>query len=159
MKFQNSVTYLAISLALFFAMSLLGNVQAQTNSSVNQTSLQQQNLNITAQALIKTDIFGLKDTLEKAKFAIVDGNTKVALKDVRDVETQLLLTEPSPTKLLSKMHKAINAIARSDIDKSLNLLTDIQVSILKAENQIFKAMVANPQIMQQLVEQTNEDSK
>jgi hypothetical protein len=32
----------------------------------------------------------------------------------------------------------------------LNTLTGIQVTILKAENQIFKAAVANPQVMQQV---------
>ncbi|HSF49428.1 MAG TPA: hypothetical protein VLA74_01600, partial [Nitrososphaeraceae archaeon] len=37
----------------------------------------------------------------------------------------------------------------SDIDKSLDILTRIQVTILKAENQIFKAAVADPQVMQQ----------
>ena len=31
----------------------------------------------------------------------------------------------------------------------MNTITTIQVSILKAENQIFKAAVANPQIIQQ----------
>jgi hypothetical protein len=35
------------------------------------------------------------------------------------------------------------------MDKSLNTLTNIQVTILKAENLIFKAAVANPQVMQQ----------
>ena len=32
----------------------------------------------------------------------------------------------------------------------MNTLTNIQVSILKAENLIFKAAVANPQVMQQI---------
>src|SRR5829696_3432320 len=91
----------------------------------------------------------LKDTLTKAKLAIIDGHLLEALTDVRNVETQLLLIEPSPTKFLSDMHKAVYAIARADIDKSLDTLTKIQLDILKAENQIFKAAVANPQLMQQ----------
>ena len=33
----------------------------------------------------------------------------------------------------------------------MNTLTGIQISILKAENQIFKAAVANPQVMQQFL--------
>ena len=86
----------------------------------------------------------------KAKLAIVDGDLKEALTEVRDIETQLLLIEPSPTKFLNDIHKAVNAIAKSDIDKSLDTLTKVQVTILKAENQIFKAAVANPQVMQQL---------
>jgi hypothetical protein len=137
-------------------MSLFDNVQAQTNSSAaNQTTSQQlqqqnQNTNLTAQALMKTDIFEIKDTLEKAKLAIAEGNLKQALKGVIDLETQLIQIEPSPpTKFLSNIVKAINAIAQSNIDKSLNALTNIQVSILKAENLIFKAAVANPQVMQQ----------
>ena len=155
MKSPNNIAvYLIIPLALFSIMSLLDNVQAQTNSSssTNQTTSQQQiqNTNLTAQALMKTDIVELKNALMNAQLAIVDGNIKQALKDVIDVETQLLLLEPSPpTKFLNNIHKAISAIAKSDIDKSLNTLTNIQVTILKAENLIFKAAVANPQVMQQ----------
>ena len=151
MKYQNIIIYLVIPLALLSVPSLLENVQAQTNSS-NQTAApqqQNQNMNVTAQALMKVDIFDLKDTLMKANLAIVDGNLKEALTGVRDVESQLLEIEPSPTKFLSVLHKAIKAIDSSDIDKSLDTLTRIQVTILKAETQIFKAAVADPQMMQQ----------
>ena len=159
MKCHNLAVYIIIPLALFSIMSLFDNVQAQTNStssSANQTTSQQQqqqnqNANLTAQTLMKTDIVALKNTLMNAQLAIVDGNIKQALKDVMDLETQLLLLEPSPpTKFLNNIHKAIGAIAKSEIDKSLNTLTNIQVSILKAENLIFKAAVANPQVMQQI---------
>jgi hypothetical protein len=156
MKYQNIIVYLIIPLALLSIPSLLENVQAQTNSSsANQTTSQQQqqqnqNSNLTAQALMKTDIVALKNTLMNAQLAIIDGNIKQALKDVMDLETQLILLKPSPpTKFLNNIHKAIGAIATSEIDKSLNTITNIQVSILKAENLIFKAAVANPQVMQQ----------
>ena len=157
MKYQNLIVYLIIPLALLSTPSLLENVQAQTNSSssAHQTTSQQQqqqnqNANLTAQALMKTDIVALKNTLMNAQLAIVDGNIKQALKDVMDLETQLILLKPSPpTKFLNNIHKAIGAIATSEIDKSLNTITNIQVSILKAENLIFKAAVANPQVMQQ----------
>ena len=150
MNYQNIVVSLVIPLALLSIPSLLENVQAQTNS-VNQTApqLQNQNMNVTAQALMKVDIFELKDTLMKAKLAIVDENFKEALTGVRDVESQLLLLEPSPTKFLSVLHTAIKAIDSSDINKSLDTLTRIQVTILKAENQIFKAAVADPKMIQQ----------
>jgi hypothetical protein len=156
MKGHNIAVYIIIPLALFSIMSLFDNVQAQTNStsSANQTTSQQQqqnqNANLTAQALMKTDIVALKNTLMNAQLAIVDGNIKQALKDVMDLETQLILLKPSPpTKFLNNIHKAIAAIATSEIDKSLNTITNIQVSILKAENLIFKAAVGNPQVMQQ----------
>ena len=155
MKYQNIIVYLIIPLAFLSIPSLLENVQAQTNSSssANQTTSQQpqnQNANLTAQVLMKTDIVALKNTLMNAQLAIVDGNKEQALKDVMDVETQLILLKPSPpTKFLNNIHKAIGAIATSEIDKSLNTITNIQVSILKAENLIFKAAVANPQVMQQ----------
>ena len=156
MKGHNIAVYIIIPLALFSIMSLFDNVQAQTNStsSTNQTTSQQQqqnqNANLTAQALMKTDIVALKNTLMNAQLAIVDGNIEQALKDVMDLETQLILLKPSPpTKFLNNIHKAIAAIATSEIDKSLNTITNIQVSILKAENLIFKAAVANPQVMQQ----------
>ena len=157
MKGHNIAVYIIIPLALFSIISLFDNVQAQTNStsSANQTASQQQqqnqNANLTAQALMKTDIVALKNTLMNAQLAIVDGNIEQALKDVMDLETQLILLKPSPpTKFLNNIHKAIAAIATSEIDKSLNTITNIQVSILKAENLIFKAAVANPQVMQQI---------
>ena len=155
MKGHYIAVYIIIPLALFSMISLFDNVQAQTNSSsVNQTTSQQQqqnqNANLTAQALMKTDIVALKNTLMNAQLAIVHGNIEQALKDVMDLETQLLLLKPSPpTKFLNNIHKAIGAIATSETDKSLNTITNIQVSILKAENLIFKAAVANPQVMQQ----------
>ena len=155
MKYHNIAVYIIIPLALFSMISLFDNVQAQTNSSsVNQTTSQQQqqnqNANLTAQTLMKTDIVALKNTLMNAQLAIVDGNIQQALKDVMDLETQLILLEPSPpTKFINNIHKAIAAISTSEIDKSLNTLTNIQVSILKAENLIFKAAVGNPQVMQQ----------
>ena len=155
MKYHNIAVYIIIPLALFSMISLFDNVQAQTNSSsVNQTTSQQQqqnqNANLTAQALMKTDIVALKNTLMNAQLAIVDGNIEQALKDVMDLETQLILLKPSPpTKFINNIHKAIAAISTSEIDKSLNTITNIQVSILKAENLIFKAAVGNPQVMQQ----------
>jgi len=149
MRYQNIIVYLVIPLTLLSIPSLLENVQAQTNS-VNQTAPQQnQNMNVTAQALMKVDIFELKNTLMKAKLAIVDENFKEALTDVSNVELQLLPLEPSPTKFLSVLHNAIKTIDSSDINKSLDTLTRIQVTILKAENQIFKAAVADPQMIQQ----------
>ena len=149
MKYQNIVVYMIISLAFLSIPSLLENIQAQTNST-NQTVLQQpQNMNLTAQALMKVNIFELKDTMMKAKLAIIDGHLLEALTDVRNVETQLLLVKPTPTKFLSDIHKAVYAIATSDIDKSLDILTKIQLDIIKAENQIFKASVADPQAIQQ----------
>ena len=154
MKNQNIVFYLIIPLALLSIPSLLENVQAQTNStnSTNPIALQQnQSMNITTQALMKVNIFDLKEALMKVNLAIVEGNLKEALTGVRDIESQFLQVEPMPTKFLNNIHKAINAIAREDIDKALNTLTGIQVTILKAENQIFKAAVANPQVMQQFL--------
>ncbi|HEX2406121.1 MAG TPA: hypothetical protein VHJ38_02840 [Nitrososphaeraceae archaeon] len=163
MKYQNIIIYVVIPLALLSIPSLLENVQAQTNST-NQTASQpqNQNMNLTAQALMKVDIFEIKDTLMQAELAVVDGNLKEALTGVRDVESQLLPIEPSPTKFLSVIHKAINAIADSDIDKALDTLTRIQVNLLKAENQIFKAAVVDPQVMQQfdtMESNTNEEEE
>ncbi len=162
MKYQNIVVYLVIPLALLSISSLLENIQAQPNSTTQTAPQQNQNMNLTTQALMKVNIFELKDNLMKANLAIVDGNLKEALTGVRDVETQLLQVEPMPTKFLDNIHKAINAIAREDIDKALNTLTGIQVTIIKAENQIFKAAVANPQLVVQQFDSiepnTNEDS-
>ena len=164
MKYQNIIAYLVIPLALLSIPSLLEHVNAQTNSD-NQTEVPQQenqNMTLTTQALMKADIFELQDTLMKAKLAIVNGNFEDALTDVRNVESQLLEIESSPIQVIKVLHKAINGIASSDIDKSLNSLTRIQVTILKAENQIFKASVADPQVIQQfdtLESNTNEENE
>ena len=101
MKGSNIAVYIIIPLALFSIMSLFDNLQAQTNSSssTNQkTSLQHpsQNTILIAQSLLKTDIVELMDNLQNAQLAISDGNLDDALKNVRDVETELLVTEPSP---------------------------------------------------------------
>jgi hypothetical protein len=165
MKYENVIVYLMIPLALLSISSLLENVNAQTTSD-NQTEAQppqQENQNtttLTTQALMKVDIFEIQDTLKNAKLAIVDGNLDYALAGVRDVESQLLEVEPSPTKVIKVLHKTINAIADSDIEKSLNTLTRAQVTLLKAENQIFKASVADPQVIQQfdtMESNTNEE--
>jgi hypothetical protein len=66
------------------------------------------------------------------------------------VETQLLLVDPQPTKFMNDIHKVTNSIARSEVDRSLDALTKVQVDILRAENQIFKDAVDNPQLMQQI---------
>jgi len=158
MKCHNIAFYIIIPLAFFSIMSLFDNVQAQTNSSsssTNQkTSLQQpsENTNFIAQSLMKTDTVELMDNLQNAQLAIADGNLDDALKNVRDVETELLLIEPSPpTKFLNNIDKAIKAIDKSNFDKSLNALTKVQIDILKAENLILKNVVAKdqPQVMQQ----------
>ena len=151
MQYQNIVVYLIILLILVSIPSLLENVQAQTNSTSQISQQQNQNMTLTTQALMKVNLFELKDALMKVNLAIVDGNLQEALTDVRDIESQLLKVKPMPTKFLDNIHKAINAIAREDINKALNTLTGIQVTILKAENQIFKAAVANPQVMQQFI--------
>jgi len=138
-------------------MSLFHNAQAQTNSSssTNQkTSLQQpsQNTILIAKSLMKTDIVELMDNLQNAQQAIADGNLQDALKNVRDVETELLLIEPSPpTKFLNNIGKAIKGIDESNFDKSLNALTKVQIDILKAENLMLKYVVSKdqPQVMQQ----------
>ncbi len=161
MKYQNIVLYSLIPLAFFSALSLLENVQAQINST-NQTaasSQPSQATNLTAQALMKVDIFDLKTNLMNAKLAIVNGDIEEGLTAVRDVETQLLLVDPSPTKFLSDLHKVTNAISKSNIVKSLDALTKVQVDILKAENHLFKAAVANPQVLQQFnsMEQDSEE--
>jgi hypothetical protein len=171
MKGRNIAAYLLIPLAFFSIMSLFDNVQAQNNassssSSANQkTSLQQpsQNTNLIAQSLVKTDLVELMNNLQNAQAAIADGKLDDALKNVRDVETELLLTEPHlPTKFLNNIGKAIKAIEKSDFEKSLNALTKVQMDILKAENLILKNVVAEdqPKQMQQFtnLEKTlNED--
>jgi hypothetical protein len=162
MKYQHIVFYSLIPLAFLSLLSVVDNVQAQTNATKPTTSQQpSQSINITAQALMKIDIVDLKNNLMNAKLAILNGDHEEALTVVRDVETQLLLIKPSPTKFLSDLHKITNAITKSNIDKSLDSLTKVQVDILKAENQLFKTAVTNPQFMEQFnnIEQGPEEEE
>ncbi len=160
MKYRNIVVYSAISLALLSLLSSVENVQAQTNAT-DQAAPPQQNqaMNLTIQALMKVNIEELKDRLTNAKVAIVNGNFEEALTGVRDVETQLLLVDPQPTKFMNDIHKVTNSIARSEVERSLDGLTKVQVDILRAENQIFKTAVANPQLMQQINERQDIDDE
>jgi hypothetical protein len=152
MKYQGKVVYSVIPLVILSLLSLLGNVQAQTNATDQAAAPPQQNqaMNLTIQALMKVNIADLKDSLTNAKVAIVNGNFEEALTGVRDVETQLLLVDPQPTKFMNDIHKVTNSIARSEVERSLDALTKVQVDILRAENQIFKDAVDNPQLMQQI---------
>jgi hypothetical protein len=162
MKYQNIVFYSLIPLAFLSLLSAVENVQAQTNATNSTTSQQpSQSMNLTAQALMKIDIVDLKNNLMNAKLAILNGDHEEALTVVRDIETQLLLIKPSPTKFLSDLHKITNAITKSNIDKSLDALTKVQVDILKAENQLFKTAVTNPQFMEQFnnIEQETEEEE
>src|SRR5215217_1861906 len=153
MKYQSIVVSSVIPLALLSILSLLVNVQAQTNTTDQEAATAPQSnqaMNLTVQALMKVDIAELKDNLANAKVAIVNGNFEEALTGVRDVETQLLLVDPQPTKFMNDIHKVTNSIARSEVEKSLDALTKVQVDIIRAENEILKAAVANPQLMQQI---------
>jgi len=152
MKYQSIVvsSVISISIALLSILSLLVNVHAQTNAT-NQTAPQSnQAMNLTIQALMKVDISDIKNSLANAKVAIINKNFEEALTGVRDVETQLLLVDPQPTKFMNDIHKVTNSIARSEVEKSLDALTKVQVDIIRAENEILKAAVANPQLMQQI---------
>jgi len=168
MKGHNIAVYIIIPLALFSIIPLFDNVHAQTNSSssTNQkTSLQQpsQNTIFIAKSLMKTDIVELMANLQNAQLAITDGNLDDALKNVRDVETELLVIEPfPPTKFLNNIGKAIKAIDKSNFEKSLDALTKVQIDILKAENLVLKYVLAKdqPQVMQQFTNiepQNNEE--
>src|SRR5215204_3222107 len=117
MKSQNVFFYLVIPLALVSIPSLLENVQAQINStnSTNQIAPQQnQNMTLTTQALMKVNIVELKDALMKVNLAIVDGNLKEALTDVRDIESQLLQVKPMPTKFLDNIDKEVTSSEEKD---------------------------------------------
>jgi len=152
MKYQSIVvsSVISISIALLSILSLLVNVHAQTNATSQTAPQSNQAMNLTIQALMKVDISDIKNSLANAKVAIINKNFEEALTGVRDVETQLLLVDPQPTKFMNDIHKVTNSIARSEVEKSLDALTKVQVDIIRAENEILKAAVANPQLMQQI---------
>ena len=154
---------------IFSVPTLLDNVQAQMNitnatssSLQNQTAQaaaagqnqtaqaaaagQNQTMSQDAQALMALDIPEVRDNLIAAKESLANGEIADALTGVTDLENQLILLQNKIT-FTEDIQKIKNAISKSDLKKALDDITNIQTGILKAETEISKAQLANPELM------------
>ena len=143
---------------IFSIPTLLDNVQAQTNatnatssSMQNQTAQaaaagQNQTMSQDAQALMALDIPEVRDNLIAAKQSLANGDIEEALTGITDLENQLILLQ-NKTTFTEDIQKIKNAISKSDLNKALDDITNIQTGIVKAETEIFKAQLANPELM------------
>lgn len=144
MKSRNIFVYTILAIGILSIPSLLDTVQAQTNST-NQTSAQNQTMSKDTQALMTIDLPELKDTLMNAKNALANNDTEEALTTVTDLENQLLVLEPKP-KFVDNIQKIKDSISKADTTKALDDLTKVETDVLNAENEVFKAQLANPQL-------------
>ena len=143
---------------IFSIPTLLDNVQAQTNatnatssSMQNQTAQaaaagQNQTMSQDAKALMALDIPEIRDNLVAAKQSLANGDKEEALTGITDLENQLILLQ-NQTTFTEDIQKIKNAISKSDLKKALDDITNIQTGIVKAETEIFKAQLANPELM------------
>jgi hypothetical protein len=152
MKIPNLFIYSMLAIGLISIPSLLETAQAQTNmtnttstSVQNQTAQSGQNQTISkeTQVLMTLDIPVIKEQLNIAKQALVNGNIEEALAGITDVEIPLLLLENKPS-FVGDLQEIKNSISKKDINKALDDLTKIQSDILKAETETLKAQLANP---------------
>ena len=161
MKISNIYVYSILAIALVFSISTLNNIQAQMMNTTGQTSAnatsltgqnqtaaasgQNQTMSKDAQALMTMDLPELKDNIMSAKEALSNGNIGDALTTITDVENQLLLLKEKPS-FEKNFQQVKDSLSKSDLNKALDELTKVQTGVIKAETDLFKAKLQNPQL-------------
>ncbi len=126
------------------------NQTAVAGASANQT------ISTETQALMTLDFPELKGNLMDSKDALANNDTEEALTTVTDVENQMLVLKVKPS-FADDIQKVKDSISKADINKALDDLTKVQTDVLKAENEVFKAQLANPQL--KVAQQDNDDNQ
>ena len=98
----------------------------------------------------------LKGNLMDSKDALANNDTEEALTTVTDVENQVLVLKVKPS-FADDIQKVKDSISKADINKALDDFTKVQTDVLKAENEVFKAQLANPQL--KVSQQDNDDNQ
>jgi hypothetical protein len=117
--------------------------QAAAAAGQNQTM---QTMSQDAKALMALDIPEIRDNLVAAKQSLANGEIEAALTGITDLENQLILLQ-NKTTFTEDIQKIKNAISKSDLKEALDDITNIQTGIVKAETEIFKVQLANPELM------------
>jgi hypothetical protein len=108
------------------------------------------------QVLMMLDIPELNENLMDTKESIADGKIEESLIDVTDIENQFILLQ-NKTTFTGDFQKIKESIAQRDISKALDDITNIQKKIIKAETEVFKARLSNPELMTGEDEEDNGD--
>ena len=179
LKIQNIFIYSILAIGLISIPSLLDTVQAQINmtnapspslqnqtaATANQTAQTAQNqtaaganqtISAETQALMSLDFPEIKENLMDSKDAIANNDTEEALTIVTDVENQVLVLKVKPS-FADNIKNIKDSISKADNNKALDDLTKVQTDVLKAENEVFKAQLANPQL--KVAQQDNDDNQ
>ena len=118
-------------------------IEDRASSNLNQpssidTSMSQQEI----QALMTIDIPELKDNLMHTKETLANGNTE-ALTSITDIENQLLLLQHNPS-FIGDLQSIKDYIAKEDLKKALQDISQVQTKVIKAETEIFASQLDNP---------------
>ena len=139
--------YVIMALGFVAITILVPNVQAQNNSEISSSQGQPQTASNETMSLMSLNIGDLKDSLVNAKDAVSTGNFENALTEVTNVENQLLLVKGEQPPFVGDIQAIKESIAKSDVPKTLDGITNIQIELLKAETDMMKANQGNPQMM------------
>lgn len=108
------------------------------------------------QVLMMLDIPELNENLMDTKESIADRKIEESLIDVTDIENQFILLQ-NKTTFTGDFQKIKESIAQRDISKALDDITNIQKEIIRAETEVFKAQLSNPELMNGEDEEDNGD--
>ena len=139
--------YVIIAIGFVAISILVPNVQAQNNSEISSSQGQPQAASNETMSLMSLNIGDLKDSLVNAKDAVSTGNFENAMTEVTNVENQLLLVKGEQPPFVSDIQAIKESIGNSDVPKTLDGITNIQIELLKAETDMMKANQGKPQMM------------
>ena len=149
--------YVIIAIGFVAISILVPNVQAQNNSEISSSQGQPQAASNETMSLMSLNIGDLKDSLVNAKDAVSTGNFENALTEVTNVENQLLLVKGEQPPFVGDIQAIKESIGNSDVPKTLDGITNIQIELLKAETDMMKANQGNPQMM--MGQNANDDNQ
>ena len=144
---KNLSKYVIMAAGLVAISILVPNVQAQNNTEISSSQGQPQTASNETMSLMSLNIGELKDSLVNAKDAVSTGNFENAMTEVTNVENQLLLVKGEQPPFVSDIQAIKESIGNSDVPKTLDGITNIQIELLKAETDMMKANQGNPQMM------------
>ncbi|MGB9169040.1 MAG: hypothetical protein WCB31_08955 [Nitrososphaeraceae archaeon] len=144
---KNLSKYVIMAAGLVAISILVPNVQAQNNTEISSNQGQPQTASNETMSLMSLNIGELKDSLVNAKDAVSTGNFENAMTEVTNVENQLLLVKGEQPPFVSDIQAIKESIGNSDVPKTLDGITNIQIELLKAETDMMKANQGNPQMM------------
>ena len=121
------------------------NATAQGGQAAAQGG-QNQTLSPSTQALQTLGIANLRANLMDAKDALANGDIEEGLTGVTNIENELLLSQ-NTTTVTGDFQKIKESISKRDLAKALDDITNVQKELIKAETEVFKVQIANPELI------------